>query len=132
MINAIGIALTGLNSAAQKLNASASNIVNAQTAGSLEEGKTPPYAPLTTVSSAQGTGGVLTKVVPRSPAFSTAYDPDSPFADSNGYIGVPNVDIAEEAVTMKIAEISYNASISIIKTQEEMFDELLESVDKKA
>lgn len=124
--------MTGLNSAAQKLNAAASNIVNAQTAGSLEEGKTQPYAPLTTVSSAQDTGGVLTKVVSRSPAFSTAYDPDSPFADENGYIGVPNVDIAEEAVTMKIAEISYKASISIIKTQEEMFDELLGSVDKKA
>lgn len=67
MIKAIGIALNGLNAATQRLNASASNIANLTTAGSLEEGGQAPYTPLTTVSKSLGepTGGVRTDVVPK-------------------------------------------------------------------
>ena len=133
MVNAITIALSGLTSATQRLNASASNIANASTSGSLEPGGQAPYTPLTTQSRAQGdTGGVLTDVVPRNNAISTAYAPDSPFANSKGYIGVPNVDLAEEAVNMKLAQLSYKANLSTIKVQKQIFDELLQTVDKKA
>ena len=132
MINTIGIALTGLNSASLRVNASASNIANAFTSGSLEEGGQAPYTPLTTTSAAQEQGGVTTQYTVQTPAFTPAYDPDSPFANEEGYIGVPNVDIAEEAINLKLAEISYKANISVVKTAESMFDALLDSVDKKA
>ncbi|MGH1376049.1 MAG: flagellar basal body rod protein FlgC [Alphaproteobacteria bacterium] len=132
MINAIGIALTGLNSASQRLNASASNIANVSTAGSLVDPASPPYTPVTTKSKALGTtGGVQTNVIPQQAPFTPAFDPDSPFADENGFIGVPNVDLAEEAVNIKLAEISYKANLSTIKVAGELFDELLETFDKK-
>lgn len=133
MTNAIGIALSGLNSASLRLNASASNVANISTSGSLEEGGQPPYTPLTVQSKAQGTetGGVISQIVPRHNPFTPAYDPDSPFANAEGLIGVPNVDLAEEAVNMKLAEISYKANINTIKVQKEMFDELLSTFDEK-
>jgi flagellar basal-body rod protein FlgC len=133
MINAIGIALTGLNSASQKLNAGASNIANAFTSGSLEDDGKPPYTPLTTVSKSQGiAGGVQTQIVPRSePVFTPAYDPDSPFANAEGYIGVPNVDLAEEIVNMKLAEVTYKANINTIKVAEDMFDNLMTAFDEE-
>ena len=129
MTNAITIALSGLNSATQRLNASASNIANAFTSGSLEEGEQAPYTPLDTTSSADALGGVQTKIVPRDNPFSAAYEPNSPFANEDGIVGVPNVDLAEEAVNLKIAEISYKANLNSIKVAGELFDELLDALD---
>lgn len=128
----MGIALTGLNSASMKLNASAANIANFMTSGSLEPGGQSPYIPRDAVAKAQGeTGGVQTEIINRDPAFTPAYDPDSPFANDQGYIGVPNVDLATEIVTMKLAEISYKANLKTIQTSRDMFGELLRSFDKK-
>lgn len=132
MINAIGIALSGLNAASSRLNASASNIANVSTAGSLTDKSNAPYTPLTTQSKAVDVpGGVQTQYSAKAQPFTPAYDPDSPFADENGYIGVPNVDLAEEAVNMKLAALSYKANLSVIETASDMFQELLDSVDKE-
>lgn len=131
MINAIGIALTGLNSASQRLNASASNIANAGTTGSLTDTNNAPYTPKDVQSKALGNGGVQTQISDRSPAFIPAYDADSPFADENGLIGVPNVDYASEIVDMKLAEISYKTNLKTIAVSKDMFEELLSTFDKK-
>ncbi len=133
MISSIGIALTGLDSASLRLNASASNIANISTAGSLTDENNAPYTPLTTISKAINVpGGVLTQTIPINQPFIPAFDPDSPFADENGIIGVPNVDLAGEIVNMKLAELSYKANISTIKVTGEMFDELLSVFDNKS
>ncbi len=131
MTNAIGIALTGLNAASQRLNASASNIANARNTGSLTDGDNAPYTPKTTQSKALGNGGVLTQITEKSPAFTPAYDANSPFADENGIIGTPNISYAEEIITMKLAEISYKANLNTIKVSKDMFEELLNTFDKK-
>lgn len=132
MINAIGIALSGLQAATQRVNVGASNIANVMTAGSLNDPDNPPYTPVTVQSRAQGeTGGVIADIVPKANPFSAAYDPDSPLANEDGVVGVPNVDLAEEAVNLKLAEVTYKANIATIRTQNEMFDALLKSFDKK-
>lgn len=128
MTNAIGIALTGLNSAVLRLNASASNIANVSTTGSLADTDHAPYTTITTQSTALGTiGGVHTEFTAQEPAFTPAYAQDSPFADENGLIGVPNVSLAEELVNLKLAAISYKANLSTIKVAGELFDELLDT-----
>jgi flagellar basal-body rod protein FlgC len=137
MINVIGIALTGLAAATKKVAASASNIANMQTAGSLEEGKQAPYTPITTqqatITDQSGNSlGVSSQFVPKSNPYYSLYSPDSPFANEEGVIGMPNVDLAEEAVNMMIAEATYKANIATIKTADELTDELLRMVDEKA
>lgn len=133
MIKAIGIALTGLNAATQRLNASASNIANLTTEGSLEEGGQAPYSALTTVSKSLGNtpGGVRTDVVAKNPPYVPAYSPDSPFADEQGIVGVPNVSLEEEIVNLKLSEITYKANIATIKASENLSDELLSLFDDK-
>lgn len=135
MIGAINIALTGLESATRKLSASASNIANIQTTGSLEPDGKAPFNALTTTSEAlsiDGSGaGVQTSIVPSDRPFVPAFDPDSPFANSDGLIGVPNVNLAEEAVNINLAEIQFKANLTTIKTAQELQDELLGIFDKK-
>jgi len=137
MIGAINIALTGLASASKQLSASASNIANIQTVGSLEDGKQAPYTPVgtqqTAVTDGNGNGqGVRTNFAPRNNPFVPAFDADSPFADENGIIGVPNVDLATEAVNISLAEIQYKANLKTIEAASELSDELLRVFDDEA
>jgi len=137
MIGAINIALTGLASASKQLAASASNIANLQTVGSLEEGGQAPYTPLTTRQTAttdqSGNGqGVQSTFAPRNNPFVPAFDADSPFADENGIIGIPNINLAEEAVNLNLAEIQYKANLKTIQTASELSDELFRLFDDEA
>lgn len=136
MMNTISIALSGLNAATNRVNTSASNIANMSTAGSIEDGGQAPYDALTTrqtaLSDQSGNGqGVRSDVVSAGRGFVPSYAPDSPFANSDGIIGAPNVDLAEEAVNLNLAEITYKANVSVIKTAEEMSDELLRIFDDR-
>lgn len=132
MTNTIGIALSGLMSATRKVAAAASNIANLNTAGSLTPGQQAPYQSVTTADTAQAGGGVKTEVIPKNPPFVPAYDPDSPFADAQGLIGVPNTDLASEAVNLTLAKTAYKANLAVLKTEDEMQDALLKSFDRKA
>lgn len=136
MLSAITIALSGLEAASKRLSAGASNIANVQTSGSLEPGGQAPYTPLDTRQSAQtdtqGNGqGVRSDFVPRQNPFVPAFDPDSPFADENGVVGVPNVDLAEEAVNINLAELQFKANIKTIETASELSEELLRIFDEE-
>lgn len=136
MINAIQIALSGLTAASRKVEASASNIANMQTVGSLDNPEAAPYTPLVTQQTAltggqNGGAGVKSDFIPKNQPFTPAYDPDSPFANVDGIIGAPNVDLAEEAVNLSIAKATYKANVAVIKTSEEMTDELLKAFDRE-
>ncbi len=134
MIGAISTAITGLFAASKRVEASASNIANAQSAGSLDPNSpNQPYQALTTSQTAIGDlGGVSATNIPKKPGIVNAYAPDSPFANAQGEIGVPNVDLTEDVVNLKLAEISYKANLATIKTASEMSDALLNIIDKKA
>lgn len=128
MINAIHIALSGLHAASRQVEASASNIANMQT---------PDYAPLTTQLTAQsdqnGQGaGVSARNIPHNNAFTPSYAPDSPFANSEGLVNMPAVDLAGEAVNMSMAETAYKAGVAVIKTSDEMTQEMLRAFDREA
>lgn len=137
MINAIQIALSGLQAASKRADASASNIANISTSGSLEPGGQAPYSALTTTETAltdqDGNGlGVSAENRPAAKPFVPAYNPDSPFANSEGLIGVPNVDLAGEIVNLKLAETAYKANAKTIKAASDMQDELLHALDRDA
>jgi flagellar basal-body rod protein FlgC len=136
MINAIGIALSGLAAATNRLNTTASNIANLTTVGSLAEGGQRPYTPLTTTqqTTTDSNGnpiGVSSQVVPRSNPFVPVFSPDSPFADENGIIGAPNINLAEEAVNLLVTKNVFKANVASLQTAKEMSDELLSIFDKK-
>jgi len=133
MINAIQIALSGMNAAKTRADTSASNIANAQTEGALDPANGPaPYSTLTTTQSTQAGGGVNVDVVPTSKPYVTAYSPDSPFANADGQVGTPNTDYATEFVNLQVASTSYKANIKSIQVASDMQKDLLAIFDKKA
>lgn len=132
MINAIDVALSGLTAAEKKVQVSAGNIANLETVGSLDDPAHLPYTPQTVQQIAGPGGSVNTVVVPKTPPFVPAFDPDSPFANAAGQVGVPNIDLGEEAVNLQIAKIAYRADLAIIKTAKEMEDDLFRTIDETA
>jgi flagellar basal-body rod protein FlgC len=134
MIGAISTALSGLMAASKKADASASNIANMSSAGSLDPNSpNQPYSAVTTVQTANGTtGGVSATNIVKQPGFVPAYSPDSPFANEQGLVGAPNVDLTEEVVNLKLAEISYKASIKALQVAQDMAKETTRIFDKKA
>lgn len=132
MIKAISIALTGLEAASKRLSTSASNIANLQTVGSLDNAENAPYTPLDTTQQTLENGGVRADVIDRSTPFVPAFDPDSPFANEDGLIGVPNIDLAGEAVNINLAEIQYKANLKTIEAASELSEELERLFDSRA
>lgn len=132
MLNAIQTALSGLAASVKRVDASAQNIANSRTSGSLIDAENSPYTPVTTVQQAQGEntgGGVTAENIPIDQPFVPAFDPDSPFANAEGLVGAPNVNLAAEAVNLITAEVAYKANVSVIETASEMSGELLDLLD---
>lgn len=132
MVDAISISLSGLNAATEKVRVGTNNIANMGSVGTptSDGGATGAYTPQDVVNVSDPIGGVRANVINRDPATVTAYDPDAPQADGNGYVAVPNIDLATEAVNIKQAETAYRASLSVIKVAGKMQDELLKTFDE--
>lgn len=132
MVDAISVALSGLKANTTKVGVHANNIANAGNIGARRpEGGPAPYTPQDVVMIADALGGVQTRVTDRDPAFVLAPDPGSAYADDNGVVAVPNVDMATEIVGMNIAKNSYAANAAVIKVASAMQDEVMRLVDKR-
>ncbi len=129
MVDAISTALSGLNAASNRIEASASNIANSTTTSALDDENAAPA--LTTAQSAEENGGVRSQIIPKDPGIVERFAPNSPFANEDGVVGAPNVNLAEEAVNLKLAETAYRANIATIKTANEISEALLDIFDDR-
>lgn len=132
MVDAVSIALSGLRAQSTRIAASANNVANALTAGSIPTAAAPDsnvYRPLsvsfTALTANSQPAGVQAHVT-QSESYTVAYSPDSVYADAEGFIAVPDVDLVQESVTILQAKHAYLANLATIKTEKELLGELLE------
>jgi flagellar basal-body rod protein FlgC len=134
MTSAISAAHSGLYVQSRRLEASASNVANVDSIGAVPDasGDVPDGAPraytaLRVDPVSRVDGGVDARTRPDPSSKSLAYAPDRPFADANGLVQVPGIDLAEERVTQIEAGIAYRANIATLKTADEMERTLLDT-----
>lgn len=133
-----GIALSGIQASVARLNASAVNMANANTDGPVpdvrpvssafslaDDGGPKVYQPVRTEQTANPNGGVNVTYMPANPSYVLSYDPHSSMADKDGMVASPNVDPGQETVEMVKAKNAYQASLSLIRTEDEMARTLL-------
>jgi flagellar basal-body rod protein FlgC len=130
MTDAISTALSGLLAAQKRIAGVASNIANAGDISPVvpQPGRAQAYQPVTTVQTTTAIGGTVATYQPVTPASQLAFVPDSPEADSNGLVNVPNVDIAGQAFDLITAKEAYKANLKTVQTAEAMSDSLLKIV----
>ncbi len=110
---------SALSAQSKRLNVSASNMANAESVAG-PDGK--PYRARQVIFQVeaivgQQIGGVkVSDVVESSAPERLMYDPGHPFANDNGYVRMPNVDVVGEMVNSISASNSYQANIEVMNT----------------
>jgi len=118
LFNVFQIASSALTAQSERLNVTASNLANADSATGPDG---IPYKAKQVVFQAQpaanGLSGVKVAGVVEDPsAPRRVYDPKHPAADGQGYVTLPNVSVVDEMVNMLSASRSYQSSVEVMST----------------
>ena len=118
LFSILDVAGSALTAQSQRLNTTASNLANADSATS-STGQ--PYRAKQVIFSAQpvaanAVGVRVTDVVQDQTAPRRVHDPRHPLADENGYVNMPNVNVIEEMVNMISASRSYQTNAELMNT----------------
>ena len=127
LFNVFNIAGSAMNAESVRLNLTASNLANAQTASGSEstvyKSREPVFA--TVMKNLEETkhrgGSVRVAGVIESQAPSRKeYAPNNPLADSKGYVYLPNVNVIEEMANMISASRSYQNNVEVLNTSKQL------------
>ena len=125
MLSIAGSALSGLQAASKTMEVSARNVANYGTVGTPGADTTgKAYDAVEAVQTSGPNGDPTVTIREHNPATVIAYAAQNPLANEDGLIEVPNVDLAEEFVTQKLAMHSYKANILMF----EIWDDLQQAV----
>jgi flagellar basal-body rod protein FlgC len=114
------ISSSALTAQSLRLNTTASNLANAESAAG-PDGKV--YRPKQVVFQAspignrpESAGVSVAGVVEDTSAPRKTYDPKHPQADADGYVSMPNVNVVDEMVNMISASRSYQTNVEVMNT----------------
>lgn len=128
MLDGISSALSGLAAASRRVEASANNIANADSVGSIPASdageKRDAYQPVRVEQSSAAGGGVTTSDRNIRPSYIPVFDTGSAFANSSGLVAAPNVDVASEITDQIGVKQSYEANLKSIKTISDLVKKL--------
>lgn len=121
LIRAFEIAGTALSANSQRLNAVASNLANAESVagpdGEVYQARRVVFQAVSMPGGPSEHKGVRVREVltdQREPKL--VHRPGHPLADENGYVRMPNVEIADEMVDMIAASRAYQTQVEIMNT----------------
>jgi len=121
------IALSGVNAATRRLEASASNIANMHANGALDDAEGPAvYAPVEVQLAAQAGGGVSAGIAPSARAALLAYDPQASFANPQGLVAAPDVDLTHDMIQLAVASYEMAANLAVIRTANDLAKAVME------
>ncbi|MBX3684772.1 MAG: flagellar basal body rod protein FlgC [Rhodocyclaceae bacterium] len=129
MLNVFQIAGSALTAQSARLNATASNLANADSVAG-PDGQ--PYKAKQVVFAARpvaggsGVGVEVTQVVDSAAPMRLVYDPASPAANGEGYVEMPNVNVVEEMVNMISASRAYQNNAEMMNTARTLLQRTLQ------
>jgi flagellar basal-body rod protein FlgC len=72
--------------------------------------------------------GVVAHVTENQEGYVPAYDPTSIYANNDGIVAAPAVDLTEESINILVAKSLYKANVAVIKASDKMLDDLLDVI----
>ncbi|MBR2566703.1 MAG: flagellar basal body rod protein FlgC [Paenibacillus sp.] len=142
--NSFGISSSALTAQRLRMDVISSNIANAETTrASISNGEVVPYKRKVVVlepnkpsfstilqnqirGGGAGEGVRVTEIREDQSPLKPVYDPTHPDANAEGYVFMPNVDIAKEMVDMISASRSYEANVTALNSTKAMITKALE------
>ncbi|MGE6574745.1 flagellar basal body rod protein FlgC [Paenibacillus xylanexedens] len=142
--NSFSISSSALTAQRLRMDVISSNIANAETTrASVSNGEAVPYKRKMVLlepnktsfgtmlqnqmrGSGSGDGVRVTEIREDQSPLKPVYDPSHPDANAEGYVFMPNVDIAKEMVDMISASRSYEANVTALNSTKAMISKALE------
>ena len=122
-----------MNAAVRRLEVSASNVANVMSTGALPgadgtlpSGAPQAYAPLDVVQTGTAGGGTQTSVKTSNPSTVATSDPQAPFANQDGQVAAPKVDLSQEMVNQVLAKYSFTANLKVMNADDQMTKTLID------
>ena len=109
------IAASGMAAAETRMDVAAQNLANADSNGA-KSGSPAPYRPQRADLSSTVAGGVAASVSAQFFGSEAAYDPSAPYADAQGMVASPAVDMAMQLINMQMAMRQFQASVRVFRT----------------
>ena len=133
LFSVMNIAGSALAAQTVRLNITASNMANADSAASSIGGtyraRHPVFAPQAIgewdFEQSANLGVKVTGVVESAAELRREYQPGHPLADEAGYIFLPNVNVVEEMANMISASRSYQTNVEIMEASKQMLSRTL-------
>lgn len=128
MMNIFSIAGSALTAQSARLNAVASNLANADSVVT-ETGQ--PYRAkqvvfkATQVGESKSLGVRVDQVVESSAPLRLTYDPNSPAANEQGYVAMPNVNVVDEMVNMISSSRAYQNNAEVLNSVKALMQQTL-------
>ena len=128
VFNSMNINASGLTLERMKLDTISSNIANVNTTRTEEGG---PYKRKEVtfeemVKENQSMGVKVTGIKEDQNNLQRVYNPDSPDADAEGYVTMPNVNLLDEMVNLIQAQRTYEANATALKASKNILNKALE------
>ncbi len=141
--NVFDIAGSALTAQTLRLNTTASNLANAQSAvsstGETYRARHPVFAsvekplnsfddmfrPALATDSQAAVGVRVLGVVESDAPLQQRYEPGNPAADENGYVSYPNVNVVEEMANMISASRSFQMNVEVMNSAKQMMQRVL-------
>lgn len=126
MFKVFDVAGSALSAQSLRLNVTASNMANANSVSSSTDqtyrARQPVFASMLDQagSDAYGVGVQVKGVVESQAPLQREYNPNHPMADKDGYVYLPNVNVAEEMANMISASRSYQSNVEVINTAKQL------------
>lgn len=140
--NIFDIAGSGMTAQSLRLNTTASNIANAETASSSTEttyrARKPVFAAIQQSLLNPGQGGFAMQgdqgpgagvrvegIVESQAELQMRYEPNHPAANEDGYVYYPNVNVVEEMADMMSSSRSFQMNVDVMNTAKSMMQRVL-------
>ncbi|MGB1090820.1 MAG: flagellar basal body rod protein FlgC [Oceanobacter sp.] len=142
LTNVFDIAGTGMNAQSIRMNTTASNLANADSASSSVDETYRARKPWFEVLNQQtlalnqqdqfseleaefGHGVQVSGIVESDKPLQARFQPDHPMANEDGYVYYPNVNVVEEMTDMMSSSRSYQMNVEVMKTAKQMLQRTL-------
>jgi flagellar basal-body rod protein FlgC len=135
LFSAFRIAGSGATAQGQRLNAVASNLANADSAAGPDGQVYKARHVIFEATKVEGAGSAnganaqgvkVSQITVDNAPPRRLHDPKHPMADADGYVSMPNVNVAEEMVNMISAARSYENNIEVMNTARSLLTKTLQ------
>ncbi len=138
--NIFDISGSGMNAQSIRLNTTASNLANAQSVSSSIEDTYRARKPIfqniqsdimdrsllpVDLDADVGNGVRVAAIIEKDTPLEARYEPTHPFADEDGYVYYPNVNVVEEMADMMSASRSFSVNVEVFNTAKTLMQKTL-------